>query len=278
MGFMRSRPSRIQGFVTAAFIASLAALGGCTRLGPVPGTTGVSAVPAGRPDVTLQVGGVPGYYLSDATQPDAPQDVALAQVSGVLEPERWIGVPGLLVGARIAGPSEAGASPEPLLGYRTYLDSDKRLALAGVGFGTYATGQSGGADFTATRLGAEGTLDVRLTPLDDWLELHVSGGAGLTSLDAEGHYCVVPGKDFGVDCDSEQTRLIGAKAGGLFPSLHLALALESMRHFSLFFHGLRLELTSATGTSPVVLNGRQAGSRAFVAGGFLLSASFGAAR
>ncbi len=278
MGFMRSRPSRIQGFVTAAFIASLAALGGCTRLGPVPGATGVSAVPAGRPDVTLQVGGVPGYYLSDATQPDAPQDVALAQVSGVLEPERWIGVPGLLVGARIAGPSEAGASPEPLLGYRTYLDSDKRLALAGVGFGTYATGRSQGADFTATRLGAEGILDVRLTPLNDWLELHASGGGGLTSLDAEGHYCIAQGERFGTDCDNARTTLISAKAGGLYPSFHLALALESMRHFSLFFHGLRLELTSAMGSSPVVLSGKQQGSRAFVAGGFLLSASFGAPR
>ena len=37
---------------------------GCTTLGPMPATTGVAAIPSGRPGVEAQIGVVPSYHLS----------------------------------------------------------------------------------------------------------------------------------------------------------------------------------------------------------------------
>src|SRR5262245_56063744 len=47
------------------------ALTGCTALGPMPATTAVAPLPAGRPSFEVQVGALPGYYLSSSVQQES---------------------------------------------------------------------------------------------------------------------------------------------------------------------------------------------------------------
>src|SRR5215475_5902838 len=88
----------------------------CTTLGPMPATTGISAVPAGRPGAEAQLGVMPGHYLSSSVT-TTPRGGATGQATLLIEPDRWVDVPGLVVGGRVFG--QGNDSPaEPLVGYR----------------------------------------------------------------------------------------------------------------------------------------------------------------
>ncbi len=89
---------------------------GCTTLGPMPATTAVSAVPAGRPDAEFQLAAVPGYYLSSSVR-QAPTGAGISHLSMLVEPDKLIGVPGLIIGGRA----------EAMAGYRGVLDHGRRL-------------------------------------------------------------------------------------------------------------------------------------------------------
>ena len=141
----------------------LAVATGCTTLGPMASTTGVAMAPTGRPDLGLQAGFVPGYYLSSAVSKDA-SGTPLTQVGATVEPDRLIGVPGLFVGARYAGDHSTGASVEPVLGYRAALGADRGLGLGVVAFGTHASASKNDASYSATRGGLEAGGDLRLFP------------------------------------------------------------------------------------------------------------------
>jgi hypothetical protein len=113
---------------TLGLIVALVA-SGCTTLGPMPAATAVAPVPLGRPAAEVGVALVPGYFMSSGVARVA-RGTAVPQLSALLEPDRWLGVPGLIAGARLVGTDQAGTFFEPLLGYRHRLD---RVGLGVVG-------------------------------------------------------------------------------------------------------------------------------------------------
>jgi hypothetical protein len=248
---------------------------GCTTLGPMSSTTGVAMAPTGRPDVTVQGGFVPGYYLSSATSEDV-KGASLNQLGAVVEPDRLIGVPGLFVGARYAGDHSAGASVEPVLGYRAALGADGGLGLGVVAYGTHASATQNRASFSATRGGVEAGGDLRLFPPNKILELHLNASAALTDLSANGSYCLDDAGTYGVDCPDGTPALTDAKVSGIYPSLNAGLALDFARHLESVFHGVRLALGAGGGTMPRVIAGEQRAPRLYAAGGATLSVALGA--
>lgn len=257
----------------------LAGLAGCTTLGPMPAMTGVSAQPVGQPAVELQAAAVPGCYLSSSAKSE-PEGTPLPQVSGVFEPDSLIGVRGLFAGARYAGSSGTGATVEPLLGYRAFLDEDERFGLGTVAYGTYASADRQGASFEAARAGLEAGAGVRLTPRSQWVEAHALAGASLTFLDTEGRYCVGPDERFAVDCPEapESRVLVSGEAEGVYPAAHVSVALDFARHLRAPFHGARLAANLAGGTMPTVVSGQQRQATLFGSAGLSLTLGFGASR
>ena len=243
----------------------------------MPAMSGVPITPAQGPAIELQGGVVPGYYLSSSVTEEQKSD-ALPQLLALFEPDQLLHVPGLFVAARSAGEPETGTALEPLIGYRTYVDSDERFSLMGLGFFAYASGEDQFASFSALRGGVEAGLDTRLTPVSRWLELHANLGAALSGLDADGSYCVGVGGQFAIDCPDEpveRVRVTGS-ASGFYPSGHAGLTLELGRHLKNTFHGARIAIDAAGGTMPTVMGGRQGGSSWFGAAGLSLTLGLGA--
>lgn len=261
----------------AAFALAVSALSACTTLGPTPAMTGIPAPPLERPGVELQVGLVPGYYLSTSVT-EEPKASVLPQIAGVFEADDLISVPGLLVGARYAGDSSSGGALEPLLGYRTHLDAERRFSLAALGFLAYASADDNAASFNAWRGGLEGGVDARITGASKYVELHTNLGLTFTALDADGTYCVGVDGKYGIDCPddpSRQTRVTGS-ASGVFPSAHAGLSLDFARHLVGPFHGVRVAADLAGGTLPTMIAGEQHGAKLFGTGGLSLTLGLGA--
>src|SRR5262249_25514901 len=124
----------------------------CTTLGPMPATTGVAAVPNGRPGVELQGGFAPGYYPSAATQDPGHKGQASGQLLALVEPDHWLGTHGMIAGARTSSRNDDHAA-EPFLGYRERMSDAFSLGL--IGYGTVIHGTSRGANYRATRAGGE---------------------------------------------------------------------------------------------------------------------------
>jgi hypothetical protein len=261
----------------AVFAFTLHAVCACTTLGPIPAMTGMPVPPLERPGVEVQVGVVPGYFLS-STVTDDPKAATLAQAAALFEPDELISVPGLLIGARYAGESKSGGALEPLLGYRTFLDPDKRFSLAGLGFLAYADASDNGASFDAWRGGLEAGVDARLTGSSKYAELHANLGATFTALDAHGQYCLDGDRRYGVDCPTDVSSQVrtSASAAGIFPSAHAGLSLDFARHLRTPFHGARLAVDLAGGTLPTVVGGDQHGAKLFGSGGLSLTLGLGA--
>jgi len=247
-------------------------LGACTTLGPTPAMTGIPSPPLERPGVELQVAAVPGYFLSSAAT-EEPKGSVPPQVAAVFEPDELIHVPGLLAGARYAGEGDSGGALEPLLGYRTFLDDERRFSLAALGFLAYASGAANSASFTALRGGLEAGVDARLTPRSNYAELHTNLGLTFTGLNADGAYCLAGSSPYGVDCPAEpsEQRRVTAEASGVFPSAHAGASLDFARHLQAPFHGLRLALDFAGGTMPTVRNGEQHSAVLYGSGGLSLT-------
>jgi len=273
MGIKKARNWAVGARVFALLLGPLCA---CTTLGPVPAMTGIPTPPLERPGVQLQAAFVPGYYLS-STVTEEPKAAQLPQLAGVLEPDELIHVPGLLAGARYAGDRSAGAALEPLLGYRTYLDDEKRFSLATLGFVAYASGSQKGASFTALRGGLEAGVDVRLTPQSHYAELHTNLGATFTGLSADGQYCLGPDARYGVDCPTDgSAKPVSASASGIFPSAHTGLSLDFAGRLRTPFQGVRLAADLAGGTLPTEVAGQQHGARIFGSAGLSLTVGIGA--
>jgi hypothetical protein len=239
--------------------------------------TGVSSVPIGRPGIEIQAAAAPGYHLSSSARED-PRGEAMPQASALFEPDELIGVPGLFAGGRYAGEATAGAALEPLLGYRFFLDRERRFALGTVGSLVYQSESADDADFSALRGGIELSIDARLTAPSQYAELHTNLGASFTVLDAEGRYCVDPATGFGVDCASQAEARSPADAslGGVFPSAHAGLSLELARHLKVPFHGVRVGVDLAGGTLPTLLAGEQRSAKPYGAAGVSLTLGLGA--
>src|SRR5262249_12938534 len=95
-----------------AVLIAFACTTACTTLGPMPATTAISAVRAGRPDVPAQTAILPGWFLSDSAS-QSPQSQAVGQLSVLVEPDRLLDLPGLIVGARSFGQSHDDSVLEP---------------------------------------------------------------------------------------------------------------------------------------------------------------------
>jgi hypothetical protein len=260
----------------ATFLGALLSSAACTSLGPMPSSTGVAPLPAGRTAVEVQVGTMPGHYLSSGVTDD-PRGSSIPQLLALFEPDAVLDVPGLFVAGRVAGTDEAGVIAEPMIGYRHAFDD--RFAGGALLYGTHASHEDRGASYAATRVGLEIGVDVRLTPRSKWLELHATVGAAATGLSAEGTYCLDDAGRFGVDCPEQVTAddLIEVDASGVYPTGQLGLVLDIARHRDSAFHGARLGLMGAVGTMPTAVSGRQGDAEAFASIGLALTVGVGSA-
>lgn len=239
---------------TRYLVSLLLVVSACTTLGPMPATTGVSAVPSNRPGVELQAGIMPAYFLSDSTrEQDESDTMPTQQLAALLEPDRALGTKGLIVGARSWG-DDGDVQLEPMVGLRRKLDD--RFAVAGVAYGTRASGGStGDASYTAFRAGGELAIDATLIPLASWLAVHVQASISATYLDAEGTYCVSADGQ-GEDCDDGDRRVDGA-IEGVYGAATAGIAFDIGRRAHGTLHGIRLALIGAVGAMPKIRNGVQ---------------------
>jgi hypothetical protein len=252
-------------------------LSSCTTLGPMPASTGIAAVPAGRPAGELGIGIVPGYYLSSGVR-QSPSGAGITQGSLLLEPDRLIHLPGLVVGARHLGDSDTPGYFEPLAGYRSFIDDHERIAAIGVAYLTHATGSQDGASYSMTRGGIEVGFDARATPRNRGIEIHANVSAALTGLSAHGQYCLDAAQQYGDTCGTPPLRLTPVSGSGLYPSATAGLSLDFARHLAVFFHGGRLGLAVAGGTMPTAIGGKQASAHWYGSAGLSLMLGFGANR
>ena len=241
----------------------------------MPATTGVSAVPNGRPGIELQGGFTPGYYLSDATREPTRRGQVSEQVLALVEPDRWLGTHGLIAGAR-GGGHQGDHTAEPFLGYRERL-SDV-FALGVIGHGTVIHGAHRGASYRAARAGGELAVDARLLAPVSWLALHGQAAVSAMYVDAHGTYCGDQA-GLGVDCHQDGTdRMIDGTVHGVFPAATGSLALDVARRSAGVFHGGRLALVGTTGWMPQIRNGAETAAAPYRSLGLTLTLGFGADR
>jgi len=254
----------------------LAALGaGCTTLGPMPATTGLSAVPSGRPGVEAQVGVVPGYFLSSATEEPSHKGNPTMQLLAVVEPDHLLGTRGLVLGAHGWGRS-ADNTLEPFLGYRLRIDDNFAFAIAG--YGTQLRGAERGASYRATRLGGEAAIDARMFSLARWLSVHGQAAVSTTYLDASGTYCA-NAEGLGVDCNqSANDRVVDGTVHGVFAAATGTLAVDFGRLAAGSFHSVRVALLGAAGFMPQVRDGMEMNSTRYVSLGLTLTLGLGSAQ
>jgi hypothetical protein len=225
----------------------------CTTLGPMPATTGISAIPNGRPGLEAQAGIMPAYYLSSAASDQATgEEIGTQQLAAVIEPDRLLGTKGLILGARAWGDDSAF---EPMLGMRRKLDDT--FAIAGVVYGTQVSGESTGATYSATRFGGEVTVDALVLPVASWLAVHAQATVSATHLRAHGRYCVDPTGD-ATDCELDgKDHFVTAELEGIYPAATASVSLDLARRPTGELHGVRVALIAATGGMPRVRDGVQ---------------------
>jgi hypothetical protein len=224
----------------------------CTTLGPMPTTTGVSAIPTERTGVEMQAGIMPSTYLSDSAQEPDSTGEPTRQLAAVLEPGRWLGVKGLIVGARTWG--QDGDSPfEPMLGIRRKLDDT--FSIAGIAYGTRASGENDGASYTANRVGGELAFDAKVLPFGSWVAIHGQAALAATYLDATGTYCV-GSNGLGVDCE-DSSRRVDAAVEGVYAAATAGFSLDIGRRPHGVFHSIRIAMLASIGARPRLRDGVQ---------------------
>jgi hypothetical protein len=267
--------TRFASLAPLTLLPLLALAGACTTLGPMPATTGISAQPVGRPGVEAQAGAMPGFFLSDAASDHTPQPVG--QLSGLVEPDRWLGLPGLIVGARQYGAS-GDAAFEPFVGYRKRLEPDGPVSVAGILFGTSAHATDQLATYQATRTGAELAVDSRLGAPSPWFSLHLQGALTATAMWAHGTYCVDP-QGQGTDCDtttSSNNTVVDGTMSGIYGTATAMLSADfTPRHSGL--HLVRLAILGSAGSMPTLVNGEQQTAKPYGSIGLALTVGVGPA-
>jgi len=238
-------------------------------------TTGVAAVPAGRPAAELQVAAVPAFHLSSAVS--EPRGSAVGAASLVLEADRWVpAVKGLLVGGRRFGES-GDTYVEPLVGYRQQMGD---LAFAGIVYGSSNRAESKLATYHGFRAGLELAADARVGNLTDWLSLHTQVAASLTRIVASGRYCVDPLTGAGQDCNESPdgtNMFVLGRIRGFYPAANVTIALDLGRVGWTGFSHARLGLLLGTGFMPTADDfGEQGAAKVIFNGGLSLTLGFGA--
>lgn len=259
-------------FRTTLLVLALA-LAACTTLGPVPGTTAISPVEAGRTTVEVSAGGVPGFNLSATTREEL-EGAPIRQLSAVIEPAAALGIPGLILGARAVGPNH-DVQPEPMIGYRRSFGDDRNLSALAVVHGTHASGDDDGASYQATRIGGELAVDYRVLGEQRWVEPHVFATVSATGVSADGRYCV-DAEGYGRDCDEPDTRIRG-HVRGVYPMATAGVAVHGFAHRSSWFHGARAAAMVGAGAMPQVISGEAERMQAYVTFGVMVSLAVGSA-
>jgi hypothetical protein len=255
-----------------ALLLAIAAAAGCTSLGPVPAMTNTIPVPQGRTGAEIQLGAVPGYYLSSAVKEDA-SGAPIGQLAA------WLGYHGVVLGGRYVGSDESGGYAAPVLGYRRFLDQERQLAGAAVIWGSRGEGASKGASYDATTAGVEAAFDLRPMGENKYAEVHFLATLSATILSASGTYCQDMDLRFGVDCPDPPmppTNVTTAEGSGLYPAAAIGIAIDGGRHLGTFFHGARLAGHLAAGTQPRVESGEQTDFGGWASFGLSLTIGFGA--
>jgi hypothetical protein len=199
----------------------------------------------------------------------------MVQFSGMFDPGDALPIKGLSLGGRYVTGGDSRGMIEPLLRYRSFLDDDERVAIAATGFGTNASGEAKGASFKAIRGGAEVAIDVRVTPKHDWIQLHLTGGASLTLIKAEGDYCMSP-EGYGESCGDERIAETHVDTFGAYPAILGGLYVDLMRRMGLFIHTVRIGAYFAGGLIPRVRQGKQESHGSWFSGGLNLIVGLGA--
>ncbi len=245
---------------------------GCTTLGPMPATTGVSAVPDGRTGVEGQLGVIPAFNLSQATQAQTHGD-ATGQVSLLFEPGKLLDLPGVIAGVRVWG--QGGDTPtEPYVGYRAMVGDG--LALAGILYGTVARASDDGASYRAVRFGGELAGDALFLRPATWLGVHALASVSATAIAASGTYCVDPTTGYGADCNQDGTdTIVNARLSGVFPAGTIGIAFDFAHLPHSWFHGVRIAALLAGGDMPVVYGGVQDGHAFYGSAGMTLTVGLG---
>lgn len=253
-------------------IAVLFVVCSCTSLGPMPATTGISAVPVGQPSIEAQVGSVPSFYLSQSAV-DRAQGTAIPQASALVELDRFIRLPGLIFGGRIFGPS-GDTLVEPYVGYRAKLRDG--LAIGGGAFGTTKGSQMRLASYRGSRLGGEAAVDVTAWEPASWFAVHAQAAVSATRIAASGTYCIDPATGIARDCDEEHpamNTMVSASTEGVFPAAAATLALDFGRDAGRQFRGMRLAALGAIGRMPLVRDGVKTGDGTYTTVGLTLTLS-----
>jgi len=235
----------------------------------MPATTGISAVPIGRPGLEAQLGTVPTFYLSDSARADA-KGTATPQLAALLELDRFIHLPGLVFGGRMFGPN-GDTLVEPYVGYRAKIAED--FAVGGGVFGTAKRSEARLASYHGTRIGGELQLDAKLWEPASWFALHGQAALSATRIEASGTYCV---NDMGIaiDCDVEDTTLntmISGQQEGVYPAATGTAVFDFGRDSTRRFRGVRLAALAAAGTMPLVRDGEKTATGMYTTFGLTLT-------
>jgi len=246
--------------ITALSIFLAAAFGpGCISLGPTPGLTFTSAVPASRPGAEVSAAIVPGYLLSDAvTVPDDPQPRygnPMLQLSFLLDPSTLLGNLGLSAGFRVISASDGYVEPE--LRWRRSFGDDDLVSVGATASGTavsYRHDTDSRLTYRAGRGSLEAGGELRLTP-PWWVELRALGGGSVTALSASGTWCANATSGHPIDCPTDNTPVlnVSGSAMGMFFSGYGGLAIDVARPLNGFFHFGRVAGVIAAGTAPTML-------------------------
>jgi hypothetical protein len=241
-------------------------LGACTSLGPMPATTGMSAVPLGRPGAQAQLGTMPGFYASQSAQNEA-KGAPIQHLSALIDPDHWLPVKGVVIGARIFG--QSGDTPgEPYVGYRRKVS--EAVSVGGVAFGSSKRSENNLATYHGVRAGAEGAIDAALWEPKSWMSVHAQAAGSITRILASGTYCV---DDQGIakDCDMmnpDANTTVNGKTVGVYPAATGTLAVELGGKHGLF-DSARFAVLGGVGRMPLVQSGDESATGTY----FTLGAS-----
>jgi hypothetical protein len=238
----------------------------------MPATTGLSAVPLGRPGAQAQLGVMPGFYASQSARSNT-NGAPIQHLSALVDPDRWLPVKGVVIGARVFG--QDGDTPgEPYLGYRTQVSD--RVAVGAVAFGSSKRAESRLASYHGVRAGAEGAVDAELWAPSHWFSMHAQASASLTRILASGTYCV-DSDGLAKDCDEMNPAgnlMVAGKTTGVYPAATGTLALELGGKRGVF-DSARLALLGAMGRMPLVENGAESGTGTYYTLGASLTLGVG---
>ncbi|HEY8211435.1 MAG TPA: hypothetical protein VIG99_28320 [Myxococcaceae bacterium] len=242
------------------FLALAAVLGtGCIALGPTPGLTFSSAVPASRPSAEISASITPGYMLSSAvTQPTAEEPqyaTPMLQYSLLVDPATWLGNSGFSAGFRVLGTGDGYVEPE-LRWRRSFLDHDL-LSVGATISGTlvsYQDAEHPGIGYRAGRGTLEAGAEFRVTP-PWWVELRALGGGSATALSASGTWCANADNGIPAFCPTDGTPVlnVSGSAMGVYWSAYGGLAVDALRPQATFFHFARVSGVVAAGSMPTMV-------------------------